>query len=85
MAHRYNFVGDLPAVLVGLIQGENAELIPAEGHPVVPHGATVTAAPGDVVETDDEYSCAFLQEAPKPAKTHKPKPETTPTSEGADK
>lgn len=86
--HRYTFVGEVPAILVGLIQGENAELLPLDPDQVTPHGSTIVASLGDVVETDEEYNSALLEKAHKPA--HKasktPKPETTDTtSEGEDK
>jgi hypothetical protein len=77
---KYTFTGDNPAILVGLIQGVNAEHSPAEGNPEVELGTTVVASLGDTIDTgDDEYISAFLEEARKPApKSPKtPKPDTT--------
>ncbi len=76
---KYTFTGDTPAILLGLIQSVNAEHVPADDNPVVEDGTTVTAFPGDEIDTGDvEYVSAFLEEAPKPAPKTPKKPASTP-------
>ncbi|WP_427130309.1 hypothetical protein [Pseudarthrobacter sp. S9] len=60
---QYHFTGIYPRVLIGLSQGVNADLTPAEGEAPV-HGVTIEARPGDVVRTDEPYEHPELAEAP---------------------
>lgn len=71
---RYTFTGDQPAILVGLVQGVNADHVAAPGNPEVAEGSTIVASPGDSVDTRDlEYLAALLQdEAPAPDPTPAP-------------
>lgn len=57
----YTFTGAYPRVLAGLSQGVNASITPAAGEPPV-HGATLEAAPGDAVHTDEPYPHPELTE-----------------------
>ena len=90
---RYRYIGADPRVLHGLSHGVNATLTRRGGHDQ-PDGSTVSVVFGDVVETDEPYVHALLEElaAAKPARkatTRKPAgaapvatPDSTPT--GAD-
>jgi hypothetical protein len=62
-------VGSVESVLHGLSHGVNAVLHRAGGHEQ-PEGSTVVAQPGDVIDTDEPYSSALLEEDAKasPAK-----------------
>jgi hypothetical protein len=64
MAHNYTFVGGLPTVLTGLIQGVNADHLPQDDNPLTPDGATIVVYPGDDVTTDAEYVSELLQAPP---------------------
>lgn len=63
MAPVYTFTGDVPHILLGLVQGVNAVHTPAAGNGEVPEGATITAAPGDQVDTKNlDYPSFFLHD-----------------------
>lgn len=80
---RYIFTGEISTVLVGLIQGTNATLIPAAGNPIIEPGATIVVSKGDLVDTGDRvYNAAILEEeveAPAPV-VETPAVETAPAA-----
>lgn len=67
----YHFTGTYPRVLAGLSQGVNATITPAHGEPPV-HGATIEAAHGDAVRTDEPYTHPELEEVEQAAPAAEP-------------
>lgn len=54
---RYQYTGDHPLILTGLIAGANATVTGRE-----PGEGTLVAEPGDVIDTHDAYEHALLTE-----------------------
>lgn len=54
---RYQYTGDHPLILTGLIAGANATVTGRE-----PGEGTLVAEPGDVIDTHDVYEHALLTE-----------------------